>query len=129
MQPLRHTPLDGYVPPFHDGCVPRLLCFVLAIVLAVWVPVQAGIAGNRATSLPIDGSAQTKGPSPSNAIDLGPCLIGGSGGSWQARHAHDAHAPEICPTGLDIVHISVSKETARFDLDVARPRRTFPLLI
>jgi hypothetical protein len=110
--------------------VRRLFCFVLATLIAVWVPVQtAGIAGNRDTSFPIDGSAQTKGPSRSDAIDFGPCLIGGSGGSWQARHAHDAHASEICPTGLDVVHISVSKETGRLHLDVARPRRSFPLLI
>jgi hypothetical protein len=109
--------------------VRRLSCFVLAIVIALWIPGQtSGIAGNRDTSFPLDGSAQTKAPPPSNAINFGPCLIGGSGGSWQARHAHDAHAPEICPTGLNIVHISVPKETGRLHLDVER-RRTFPLLI
>jgi hypothetical protein len=106
-----------------------VLNLVLATIVALWLPVQsAGIQCGNA-SLPNDGSAQTEQPSPSQSVDFGPRLISGSGGSWQARHAHDAHAPEICPPGLDVVYVAVSKKTAQLRVHVGRPGRTFPLLI
>jgi hypothetical protein len=125
-----HPPLDRCVQDISQCRVRRLFCFLVAILIAVWVPAQtAGLAADRDTSFPIDDSAQTKQPAQSNAVDFGPHLISGSGGSWQARHSHDANAPEICPPGLNAVYVAVSKKTARLRLHIGQPGRTFPLLI
>jgi hypothetical protein len=112
----------------HDSVVPRVLCFVLACVLTLWLPARFALVAERVPgALPADGSAQTGQPSP--APDFGPRIIAGPTGTWQARVAHDALAAVVCPRRLHLLPVSLSIAAPSPRLHAPPTRFAFPLLI
>jgi hypothetical protein len=121
---LDQTPRD-----LHDAIVSRVISFALALIIALWLPVRCTAAAGRwtKTPLPAAGMAQT-GQLP-NAGEPGPRMIAGTGGSWQARLAHDAFTSESWPTGVAVSRILVPAPANWLSLRHSYPIRTFPLLI
>jgi len=109
--------------------VPRVVSFALALIIALWLPVRctAAAAGSRKTPPPASGMAQT-GQLPT-AAEPGPRMIAGTGGSWQARLAHDALTSETWPIRVAACRILVPAPSNWFSLRHSYPIRTFPLLI
>jgi hypothetical protein len=116
----------AYTP--HDVQVQRVVSFILAVVVTLWLPVHHPGGPDREASHPTTaGSAQTERPY--QAADLAPRMVAGTASTWQARLAHDALAPGIWSAGRLDYPLSASVSTARVQLHIAAPLRTFPLLI
>jgi hypothetical protein len=113
---------------FDDVFVRRVICFVLAIVVALWFPVRSAGAGQRETSSPrADGSARTE--QPSHAADFAPQMMAAPAGGWQARFASDVFASQSSTLTRPDYSLSASVSPARLRLHIPHPVRTFPLLI
>lgn len=114
----------------HDGVVRRVVSFgvVLALVVAMWLPLRLGGVSEPETALPApDGSAQTDGPSQPPAVGLK--MIASAAGTWQVRLVPDVLPSEISSPRLPDYSRSASVSPARFRGHISPPLRTFPLLI
>jgi len=115
-----------YTP--HDVQVQRVISFILAVVVTLWLPVHHPGGPDRESSHPTTaGSAQTERPY--QTADLTPRMVAGTASTWQARLAHDALAPGIWSAGRLDYPLPASVSTARVQLHIAAPLRTFPLVI
>jgi hypothetical protein len=112
---------------FMIAFVRRVVSFVLALVIAVWLPVRQAGVSERETPLPTrEDSAQTDRPS--RATDLGLRMVAGTAAS-QARPDHEALALESWPPRLPDYALWSSVSSARYRLHISPPLRAFPLLI
>ena len=103
------------------------MSLVLALVVALWLPVQVTVS-ERGTTLPRTTGGLQSEPPPSQAETCISPVIGGTTGTWQARHAHDAVATiSWFPGHAFVPSTAVSQSRGR--LHISPQLRIHPLLI
>jgi len=114
-------------PLTHDALVFRMCSLVLAMAIAVGLPVRHATSTECTSSFhQNDESTQTERPPQSP--DLAPQAVAGTARTWVAGHIHDVLAPESL--SLNRINLSDAPPLAnRFRLRSSPPLRTFPLLI
>jgi hypothetical protein len=108
--------------------VRRVVSLVLALVVALWLPLQHASVRDHATA-PSQSSGNLQTERPPETAALVPLAMTGAVGTWQARHVYDALASEGWSPRLHDCSLSTAVHRAHGEPHAVPSFRLYPLLI
>jgi hypothetical protein len=120
--------LTNSVRAIHDVIVSRVVSLVLALVVALWLPLQRVSVRDHATA-PSQSSGNLQTERPPQTGSLVPLAMTGAIGTWQARHVYDALASEGWSPRLHDCSLSTAVHRAQGEMHAVPSFRLYPLLI
>jgi hypothetical protein len=120
--------LTDSVRAIHDVIVSRVVSLLLALVVALWLPLQHANVREHATA-PSQTSGNLQPERPPETTVLVPLAMTGAIGTWQVRHAKDALATEGWSPRLHDCSLSTAIPRAPLEPDPVPSLRIYHLLI